>query len=675
MVALLGDGADMESCAKVSVIVSLAIIKANWDANQDYIDSLMGFVTECLLSIPSDIVTAQSISDELRSRFGLRLPLRVVERMLVRAREKGIVNVSDTGITTRNHEALSESQFSNVRNRVLSVHDSLIANLIGFARESYKLNWDNEAAEAALYSFIDDNQIELLGRALSPQHSQSEGVYEPATAKYVVARFVQEIEANRSDLFGHLEEIVKGHMLATALFLPDMAESPAVSAGASVYLDTTFLLNLLDMQGTALRLAAQELVELLSKSGARLKCFEHTIDEIQGILYAHLVLLRQGRIDEGYRPCLDYFVENECTPSDVELMSASLVPSLENLGIAVCPLPAYQVEYCIDEQSLESTISKWIRYRNQKALHRDVASISAVVRERRGKTAASLDNCGALFVTTNSSLVKVVQEFFSPGPDAATCIAPAVTDRWLTVVLWLKHPTAAPDLPRKRIIADCYAATNPSESMWWRYLQEAVKLRSQGDVSVDQYYHLRFSTEARRALMDVTMGQEDAISATTVREVLDSVRRLHRQDLEQELSDTSAKLAKVRSDLAHAHELEKQRRLRHEAWARSSARLAYWIAFIVLSMLVAAATLVTVRIFPIAIPLWKYLIAVGVALCTLLTILSRVRLLRVSCERFGEVVHRVVYRLLSWVSGYDERTFGRHQTAASDGLSDSELSE
>jgi len=37
---------------------------------------------------------------------------------------------------------------------------------------------------------------------------------------------------------------------------------------------------------------------------------------------------------------------------------------------------------------------------------------------------------------------------------------------------------APPDLPRKRIIADCYAATQPSETLWHRFVHELEVLES-----------------------------------------------------------------------------------------------------------------------------------------------------------------------------------------------------
>jgi hypothetical protein len=107
---------------------------------------------------------------------------------------------------------------------------------------------------------------------------------------------------------------------------------------------------------------------------------------------------------------------------------------------------------------------------------------------------------------------------------------PASTDYVLTNLLWLKRPTAAPDLPRKRIIADCYAATRPTERLWRLYIQEIDKLRQRDGVTPDEYYMLRDSMTAESALMEATMGQEEGFTQGTVPEILERVRSDNRSE-------------------------------------------------------------------------------------------------------------------------------------------------
>jgi len=81
----------------------------------------------------------------------------------------------------------------------------------------------------------------------------------------------------------------------------------------------------------------------------------------------------------------------------------------------------------------------------------------------KGKLSLILEDSIAIFITTNSNLAKVVNEFYYELNDSIT-ISPCITDYTLTNILWLKTPSKAPSLPMKRIIADATRQFNPMMS-------------------------------------------------------------------------------------------------------------------------------------------------------------------------------------------------------------------
>jgi len=171
-----------------------------------------------------------------------------------------------------------------------------------------------------------------------------------------------------------------------------------------------------------------------------------------------------------------------------------------------------------------------------------------------------------LFVTTNSRLAEVSRQFFyqeaTPG-----AVAPCLTDYALTNLLWLKRPLQAPDLPRKRIIADCYAATQPDEHLWQLYLQEIDKLEQLGQATADDYYLLRYSLEAKETLMELTLGEEEAFTQGTVPEILELVRSRMQADLFSKLeSETRArKEAEEQVKTSEVREIERRSRIKTHA--------------------------------------------------------------------------------------------------------------
>jgi len=211
-------------------------------------------------------------------------------------------------------------------------------------------------------------------------------------------------------------------------------------------------------------------------------------------------------------------------------------------------------------------------YKNPKALDRDVDSISAIMRLREEKYYPAIEECKALFVTTNYDLARISRQFYYKESDFHT-VCPCLTDGVLTNLLWLKKPTKAPDLPRKRIIADCYAATQPSEHLWNLYLTEIDKLEQDKQVTPDEYYSLRHSLEAKSALMELTYGEEEGFTRGTVQEILELVRSRMQAEVKAKLEyekklreETEQKLAEVQKfDEQVRSELESEKKRSAEA--------------------------------------------------------------------------------------------------------------
>ncbi|MDP6545481.1 MAG: hypothetical protein QGH60_15965 [Phycisphaerae bacterium] len=110
----------------------------------------------------------------------------------------------------------------------------------------------------------------------------------------------------------------------------------------------------------------------------------------------------------------------------------------------------------------------------------------------------------------------------------------------------------APDLPRKRLIADCYAALNPSNALWARYTKEIDKLKESGEVSEDDYIVLRYSTVSKTALMDATCGDPVAFCARTVQEVLKKAKTAVRADLLADIAVKNQQYSDVEQDASTA---------------------------------------------------------------------------------------------------------------------------
>lgn len=499
-------------------IISLAVLKANWEAKKaSYIDNFNVLTAECLKRSPEDVVSASAIRDALEERFGLQLPLRTVSLVLRRAAKTGLV-YREHGVYHIDRAQVEKVNFEEYRSKFLFSYDRLIGDLIKYAEQKYSIKWSTENAEATLHDYLNTNSFTLLQAISKPTY-----VPLPKAAtknqRYIFASYVNSLVNQQSEHLDSLQVVLEGHMLATAIFLPDPSSTQAKFQKTCVFFDTRFLIYALGYAGGSLSAPGKELLEMLYGLGADLCCFDHTVDEIASILTSCANNLRTGASSLGYGPTFDYFFAKGFNESDVLLLTGRLEDDLRKIRVEIKAKPPYIKEHMIDEPKLEEFITSRVYYPNPYALKRDIDSISSIPRIRAGNQARLIERCVAIFVTSNSPLIEAVNEFV--GTEEELCSAPLAISDWnITNLIWLKKPLKAPDLPRKRLIADCYAAVQPSDSFRKRYYEELEKLASREDYTAQDVYALRHSLEAQRIALDVTVGDEDAFTEGTVQEVL-----------------------------------------------------------------------------------------------------------------------------------------------------------
>jgi hypothetical protein len=65
-------------------IVSLAILKINWENKKDYLDIFVPLVAESIRLSQEDIVTAPILQEEVRAKFGLAIPQNTLKTLIRR---------------------------------------------------------------------------------------------------------------------------------------------------------------------------------------------------------------------------------------------------------------------------------------------------------------------------------------------------------------------------------------------------------------------------------------------------------------------------------------------------------------------------------------------------------------------------------------------------------------
>jgi len=148
-------------------IISLAILKVNWDQlGKDYLENFVPTVAECIRLSRDDVVSVPSLQDRLQTQFGLRIPQNVINTILRRLKRKrhGYIRLENKAYI-RNPEKLAQLKFHEIQQQVVRSYEHLINSLITFCSEKFGITYSVENAEAALLSYLEENQLFVVDAA------------------------------------------------------------------------------------------------------------------------------------------------------------------------------------------------------------------------------------------------------------------------------------------------------------------------------------------------------------------------------------------------------------------------------------------------------------------------------------------------------------------------------
>ena len=624
-----------------SALTSLAILKVNWDRRGvDYIENFVPFIVECARNSPEDIISLPMMHQMATDRFRLTLPHHALRLIILRATKRGYFRRKNN-ILYIVREKCTTLDFETRKNTVEATYDRVISRLRTFALERHRTSWSAIAAETAILDFLGDDSLTFLFNIAEPQHRHQN----PDHSRFIVASFIEFSQKSDAALLSDLELLARGQLFANALYLPGASGIRKRFRNTAIFLDTTFLSFATGFAGPDRAAPCLELIDLLGRYGADIRCFSGTRNEFQGILDACASRLKLGDLQYAHGPTIEYFIEANKTASDLELMLARLPATLKRFGIKVVePPPFTEYAYQIDEYDFEAHLERSIGYKNPKARVHDVNCISAIARLRRGRGAQDVEESRALFVTTNHKLVQATRQYCSVH-NLAGDVSLAITDHGLSNLLWLKDPTVAPALPRKQLIADAYAAMQPSDSLWNLYLKEIASLKENGKVTPEDYMLLRYSLSAKFALMDLTHGQENAFTDGTIPEILEFSKEAVRAELNTKYETEKQGRIRAEEELQGRNERSLGQRQRLRVVARRIARIARNSILVPTYLLLAYGVFQT---FPWAFPsitqFW-------------FMYLSSFALLFVFCLGLGNLIYgATVMKLASWLEEYVSST-------------------
>jgi hypothetical protein len=524
-------------------ITSLAILKVNWDERRkDYVENFVPFAATLISKKRYETIDTHKMCEDFSKEYGLLIPYHAMITVLTRVNKRGYIQKSKGRFLPVMHR-LSEVDFSSSAKDQTAKYENVIERFVDFSKEKYKQELTREEAESAFIYFLEEHDLDIL--FLNQERTTVlPKVTSTKKQKFLLNSFIKHTYETDRDVFQFIVNIALGHILASALLYREFDKFRGKLGRINLYFDTGFIMRLLATEGEERKLANVECLSILAQEGAKLFVFRHTYEEIMGILDTCLKWIENPKADPAKAgPALRYFLENNYKASDVErlIINVDAILAENRIQIADTPEPDKYRTYQIDENKLRDmiittyreSVPSFIGSEKDFTIQKDINSISAVYRLRRGRTARTIKDAGEIFVTTNFSLAWANRRFeVTEAADRFTMPA-CLTDVFVGTLVWLEAPAKLCPINEKKIIADCYVALQPEKELLGKYLIEVEKLRSQGKIREQEYYFLRTHRTAMNLLEEKTMGDPGRFTDQTAEEILKEVTEEIRKEGEK----------------------------------------------------------------------------------------------------------------------------------------------
>jgi hypothetical protein len=203
------------------LINSLAILKVNWDHNLDYIQNFIPFVVECIRLNSHSEISLIEIQESLKMNFGIVMPQGVLKTILKRAARQNFIIKKDN-IFIKNEKELEKINLNKIRLDVERKHKALVYKF-GKYCFSHNIDLSDQKAEELLYSYLQNQSAPILKSFFNGIKITSSKYDKKYHEKYLTNSFILHLFKKDPEGFDYLETIVKGSMLASALFYPDIS--------------------------------------------------------------------------------------------------------------------------------------------------------------------------------------------------------------------------------------------------------------------------------------------------------------------------------------------------------------------------------------------------------------------------------------------------------------------
>lgn len=529
-----------------------ALIKSFHEQENDYIDALSPLL---LTVLQSKEYSESSIQDNLKNQFDLIIPLHVIRTISYRLQRKKFVLKKEEKYILTKSGAEYLTKFINedeIRRRL----NELLNDLMQFLNRELNKSLNIDETQEILLKFIHKNIEPVLeffilhsdsGEIRNNHIDSFQSKIGEEEERYLV-EYIQIVKKRKPLQYDILKELILGSLISLVFSF----DFTSITKGkkfkkTTIFLDTNILFSLLDVHFDEFAKPAKELLNLLHKFNFEVKVFDFTVEEATRVLNKCKKEHREYPSDFKVNSICANLEKQKMTKQDIEIFVSNIEDKIYKLGVKIEWTHIDVANYTVKDDHILDKMKKYKPIQPLLSQKHDILAIEKI-KEIRKHEIRRIEDSLAFFLTSDGYLTKF--NFIEMGHRDKGTICEVVVDRFLTSILWLKHPDVK--LTLETLIAACYRDIFINVRIWERFYDILQELKQKEEISIEDMSSLLYHDYIEDVLCHLDETDTDKITQEFVlektkgaKEVIDKKEKESEKRLEKQQQEINALTQKI----------------------------------------------------------------------------------------------------------------------------------
>lgn len=486
--------------------------------NDDLDDALLNLLLIVLKKKNYTLIkTAADIVKDFREIIGFEVPYLPLKNILCLAQKRGYVMDNKTGGYIPDYTKIKQNCIEAEVLKKQGNIESLIIAFSHYLREEVGMNdiSDDEISKR-IDNFIDEQGALFYRNGVSYLSNPHDD--------FLFAKFLSD-EKNKK-YYEIVDELIAGRILSELLIHKDEIETPDFS-NKTVYLDANIVFCLLEIDEFNRAENYKELLSRMQENGIKIKVFEHTIIEVEGVIQNSIEWIdNPDYVASRASKATQFFVSNHFSVKKIQEILSFCRTNLKNVGIEIDEMdyPQSFPRTAYTEQDYYEKIKSCYEDNNpdfdedlkRKTIEVDAKSFFYLSSKNNYSNAIVFSNLKHIMITQNTSLAIVAKQLLDNKNNIPFC----VTDTFFGALLWKFNPKIKTELSEQKLATFISTAFLPNSVMYDKFYRIIQEARNSGTITEEQCKLLKQDKLAAKLLVEKTQGDIELLSEKTATEIL-----------------------------------------------------------------------------------------------------------------------------------------------------------